>query len=132
VVVEPDGDGTARLEQSEVPIVHVPDARVALAELAAASFAYPARQMSLVGITGTVGKTSVLAMLSEILHDAGIPVGTIGSLGIQYPGDAIAAALDRAAAEDLVLLLGAQGMDAGAAIARRLLALRSVVESDEL
>jgi UDP-N-acetylmuramoyl-L-alanyl-D-glutamate--2,6-diaminopimelate ligase len=46
--------------------------------------------------------------------------------------DAIAAALDGAADEDLVLLLGAQGMDAGAAIARRLLVLRSVVESDEL
>jgi UDP-N-acetylmuramoyl-L-alanyl-D-glutamate--2,6-diaminopimelate ligase len=35
--------------------------------------------------------------------------------------DAIAAALTGAADGDLVLLLGAQGMDAGAAIARRLL-----------
>jgi UDP-N-acetylmuramoyl-L-alanyl-D-glutamate--2,6-diaminopimelate ligase len=42
--------------------------------------------MDLVGITGTVGKTSVLAMLAEILGRADIDAGTIGSLGIRFTG----------------------------------------------
>jgi UDP-N-acetylmuramoyl-L-alanyl-D-glutamate--2,6-diaminopimelate ligase len=69
-----------------VPVVLVPDARTALAELAAAWHGHPADAISLVGITGTLGKTSVLLMLVEILRAAGIGVGSIGSLGISYGG----------------------------------------------
>lgn len=69
-----------------VPVVLVPEARTALAELAAQWHGHPAGALSLVGITGTMGKTSVLAMLSDILEESGIGVGTIGSLGIRYDG----------------------------------------------
>lgn len=82
------GRSAVALAAMEIPLVRVPNARIALAELAAASLGYPAEQLDLVGITGTVGKTSVLAMLSAILARAGIPAGTIGSLGIAYPGSA--------------------------------------------
>jgi UDP-N-acetylmuramoyl-L-alanyl-D-glutamate--2,6-diaminopimelate ligase len=76
------------LAELNIPLVRVPSARIALAELAAASLGYPAEQLDLVGITGTVGKTSVLALLAAILDRAGIPAGTMGSLGIEYPGSA--------------------------------------------
>jgi UDP-N-acetylmuramoyl-L-alanyl-D-glutamate--2,6-diaminopimelate ligase len=69
-----------------VPLLLVDDARRALAAAAAASLGQPAERLHLAGITGTVGKTSVLAMLSEILDAASIPAGTIGSLGIHYAG----------------------------------------------
>jgi UDP-N-acetylmuramoyl-L-alanyl-D-glutamate--2,6-diaminopimelate ligase len=69
-----------------VPLVIVDDARVALAALAAESFGRPADRLHLVGITGTVGKTSVLAMLHTILDEAGIAAGTVGSLGIRFRG----------------------------------------------
>jgi UDP-N-acetylmuramoyl-L-alanyl-D-glutamate--2,6-diaminopimelate ligase len=69
-----------------VPVVLVPDARRALAALAAAAAGHPARRLRLVGITGTVGKTSVLTMLGEILRAADIRAGTIGSLGIEHAG----------------------------------------------
>jgi UDP-N-acetylmuramoyl-L-alanyl-D-glutamate--2,6-diaminopimelate ligase len=69
-----------------VPVLLVPDARTALAELAAAWHGRPADALALVGITGTMGKTSVLAMLARILDAAGIGTGTIGSLGISYGG----------------------------------------------
>ena len=88
VVVE--NHGSVRMPEGmdrvDIPVVHVTNARIALAELGAASLGYPARQLSLVGITGTVGKTSVLAMLAEILAQAKISAGTIGSLGIRFPG----------------------------------------------
>ncbi|MGH7464856.1 MAG: Mur ligase family protein, partial [Longimicrobiales bacterium] len=74
---------------STVPLVLVPDARIARAELGAAFYGHPAARLSMIGITGTVGKTTVLAMLSEILASARISAGTIGSLGIEYPGTAV-------------------------------------------
>jgi UDP-N-acetylmuramoyl-L-alanyl-D-glutamate--2,6-diaminopimelate ligase len=71
---------------TEVPVVRVPDARAALAALAAAAHGHPARRLRLVGITGTIGKTSVLSMLGAILDRAGIAAGAIGSLGVSYGG----------------------------------------------
>ncbi|HEX7089715.1 MAG TPA: Mur ligase family protein [Longimicrobiales bacterium] len=62
----------------------VPDTRIALAELSACWFGRPADRIPIVGITGTLGKTSVLSILSEILARAGIEAGTIGSLGIRF------------------------------------------------
>lgn len=78
---------TAVTAPGHVAIVRVPDARRALAELAASWHHDPARRLSLVGITGTVGKTSVLAMLEAILRRAGRPIGTIGSLGVGIGGE---------------------------------------------
>lgn len=69
-----------------VPLVLVDDARESLATLAAESVGRPADRLQLVGITGTVGKTSVLAMLSEILDEARITSAAVGSLGIQFRG----------------------------------------------
>jgi UDP-N-acetylmuramoyl-L-alanyl-D-glutamate--2,6-diaminopimelate ligase len=71
---------------SLVPVVQVGDARLALAELAAEFHGRPADSLRLAGVTGTLGKTSVLTMLREILDAADIPVGIVGSLGIHYPG----------------------------------------------
>jgi UDP-N-acetylmuramoyl-L-alanyl-D-glutamate--2,6-diaminopimelate ligase len=72
--------------QVPVPVVLVPDARLALAQLGAEASGRPAERLQLIGITGTVGKTSVLTMLSAIFREAGIAAGSVGSLGIEYPG----------------------------------------------
>jgi UDP-N-acetylmuramoyl-L-alanyl-D-glutamate--2,6-diaminopimelate ligase len=70
-----------------VPVVRVPDSRRALAGLAAAWYGHPAERLTLVGITGTLGKTSVLSMLEAILARSGMRVGSIGSLGIRVAGE---------------------------------------------
>ncbi|HEX7120671.1 MAG TPA: Mur ligase family protein [Longimicrobiales bacterium] len=71
------------------PVLRVPDTRRALAELAAAWYDRPARRLSLVGITGSFGKTGTLNMLHAILERAGIVAGAIGSdfLGLRLPGE---------------------------------------------
>jgi UDP-N-acetylmuramoyl-L-alanyl-D-glutamate--2,6-diaminopimelate ligase len=79
----------APAESTEVPLVHVTDARRALALLAAAWHDHPARAFPLVGITGTVGKTSVLTMMEAILRAAGRRVGTVGSLGLRIDGTTV-------------------------------------------
>ena len=67
-----------------IPALAVADTRIALAELGATWYGRPADRLALVGITGTIGKTSVLSILDVILARAGIPAGTIGSLGIRF------------------------------------------------
>ncbi|HEX7118936.1 MAG TPA: Mur ligase family protein [Longimicrobiales bacterium] len=69
-----------------VPVLRVADGRTALAELAAAWYGRPADRLSLVGITGSLGKTSTLSMLEAVLAAAGLRAGTIGSLGIRFGG----------------------------------------------
>lgn len=66
-----------------VPVLQVPDSRAALVELAAEWHGRPAAALRLVGITGTLGKTSVLSMLEAILTRAARPIAAIGSLGVR-------------------------------------------------
>jgi UDP-N-acetylmuramoyl-L-alanyl-D-glutamate--2,6-diaminopimelate ligase len=79
IVAEADVD-------APIPVIRVPDARIAVAELAAESLGRPADALRLAGITGTLGKTSVLTMLDAILSASGISAGTVGSLGIRFAG----------------------------------------------
>lgn len=80
-LVERDVGGTL-----DLPLVRVEDARRALAELAAAWHGLPGERLTMVGITGTAGKTSTLSLLETILVAAGRRVGSIGSLGLHMDG----------------------------------------------
>ena len=80
--------------QDEVPLpegvaaVQVPEARTALAALVARYFAQPSRDLRLVGITGTNGKTSVAFLLRHLLLAAGRSCGMIGTIEYDY-GDRV-------------------------------------------
>ncbi|MBO5355136.1 MAG: UDP-N-acetylmuramoyl-L-alanyl-D-glutamate--2,6-diaminopimelate ligase [Clostridia bacterium] len=58
----------------------VENARAALARLFDAWYGHPAKELSLIGITGTNGKTSTAAMLYAILRQCGFPCGLIGTV----------------------------------------------------
>ena len=64
-----------------VPWIQVPDARLALAALAAECWGHPSEQLSLVGITGTNGKTTTSYVLASIYEAAGVRCGRIGTVG---------------------------------------------------
>lgn len=64
-----------------VPWFQVGDGRLALAALAAEFFGRPSEQLSLVGITGTNGKTTTSYVLASIFEAAGIKCGRIGTVG---------------------------------------------------
>ena len=66
---------------SHVTYLQVENGRVALAELSAAYFGYPAEQLTVVGITGTKGKTTTSNMVKKILEAAGEKAGVIGTNG---------------------------------------------------
>jgi len=77
----------ADLECAGRPIVSVRDSRRALAPISRQFFGNPASELSLIGVTGTNGKTSTTYLVESILQRAGIPVGVIGTLDIRYAGE---------------------------------------------
>ena len=63
-----------------VPEVRVSDARRAMALLSAAFFGDPAEDLTLLGVTGTNGKTTTVFLLDAILRAAGMSTGLIGTI----------------------------------------------------
>ena len=74
----------ALLCERRVPVdavqVRVSQVRPAMARAAAALFGHPSERLSVVGVTGTNGKTSVTHMLKAILDAAGVGADVLGTL----------------------------------------------------
>jgi len=64
----------------------VSDSREALALAAANFFGRPSRKLTVVGVTGTKGKTTVTHILESILQEAGFRPGLIGTISYRGPG----------------------------------------------
>ena len=64
-----------------VPQVLVSDARAAMARIAAAFYGHPARQLKMLGVTGTKGKTTATYLIKAICEAAGYACGLIGTTG---------------------------------------------------
>ena len=73
---------------SDLPIVSVEDTRAALPEIAAALHDYPAQKLTVVGVTGTDGKSTTTylthAMLSAAGHQTGLLNGVEFHIGGQW------------------------------------------------
>lgn len=65
---------------SDVTVILVEDTRKALAFASSAWFDYPSRELTMIGLTGTKGKTTVTCLIKEILEKAGHKVGLIGTI----------------------------------------------------
>jgi UDP-N-acetylmuramoyl-L-alanyl-D-glutamate--2,6-diaminopimelate ligase len=71
---------TAIVGESSAAAIQVDDARAALAIIAANFYGRPADKLSLVGVTGTSGKTTTTKMVESIFDAASEPVGLIGTI----------------------------------------------------
>ncbi len=71
---------------AEVPYVHVPNDRLAVAQLSAAFFGYPSRHLQVVGVTGTDGKTTTATLLHSILKAAGRKADLISTISAEIGG----------------------------------------------
>ena len=72
--------GTQPLSGLAVPYVQVQDSRLALAYLAAGLHGFPARQLTMIGVTGTDGKTTTANLIYHILQAAGLRAGMISTV----------------------------------------------------
>ncbi|HEX6922620.1 MAG TPA: UDP-N-acetylmuramoyl-L-alanyl-D-glutamate--2,6-diaminopimelate ligase [Bacillales bacterium] len=72
--------------KTSVPVVIVPDTRRASAVLADAFYGQPTKQLHLVGVTGTNGKTTTTHLVEKIFADSGQKTGLIGTIGMKIAG----------------------------------------------
>ncbi len=66
---------------SNIPIIVVNDLRLKLGHLAARFYDYPAKKLTMIGVTGTNGKTTITQYLALTLSKLGISCAVIGTLG---------------------------------------------------
>lgn len=101
---------------SAVPQLLVADTRKALPWLAAIVHDDPSRKLTVVGVTGTNGKTTVTHMLESIATAAGRVAGVVGTVGARIAGTPVPVPRTTPEGSDLQRLL-AQMVDAGVEIA---------------
>lgn len=79
VIVEEDTEVGAG-----VTVIRVPDTRVALALLADCFYGHPSQKLTVIGVTGTNGKTTTTYLIESILKEAGYRPGVIGTVDYRF------------------------------------------------
>jgi len=105
VAVLTDPAGARQLIAPTVPVLIVDDPRVVLGVLAQHLHGHPARQMRMLGITGTNGKTTIAHLLEAGLRRAGLRTGVIGTVGTRIADRTLPASRTTPEAPDLAELL---------------------------
>lgn len=86
VLRQQQADIAAVSQQDNAPIIAITKLDNYLGDIAARFYDYPSRQLQVIGITGTNGKSSVCHMVATALNDMRQPSGIIGTLGHGLPG----------------------------------------------
>jgi UDP-N-acetylmuramoyl-L-alanyl-D-glutamate--2,6-diaminopimelate ligase len=105
VAICTDPEGARACAGVKVPIMEVADPRSVLGELAAALYQHPARNLRMLGVTGTQGKTTTSRLLEGALTAAGLSAAVIGTIGTRINGQVVDSALTTPEAPDLQGLL---------------------------
>lgn len=79
------------VDEIPVPLVELPELGLEAGLLAARFYRNPSRDLHMVGITGTNGKTTTSRLLAQLARDLGKPCGVIGTLGATLKDDVVQA-----------------------------------------
>lgn len=104
-----DAAGAALAAGSGLPVISVANPRSEMARLAAEVYQRPSERLTMLGVTGTTGKTSTSFLLAAALGQAGHRVGTIGTLGFRLDDEVLVSrrtTVTTPEAPDLQALLG--------------------------
>ncbi len=88
-----------------ITVVQVENARRALAALSCAFYGDPSRELFVIGITGTNGKTTTAYLVESILSAAGFNVGVIGTINYRFGGQSLANPVTTPESLDLMRIL---------------------------
>ena len=83
----------------------VPSVRAAMPVMAARFFGHPSHELTVVGVTGTNGKTTTAHLAAGIFVAAGVPAGLLGTVGSRIGGRTVPVDLTTPEAPDLQALL---------------------------
>ncbi|NUM56081.1 MAG: UDP-N-acetylmuramoyl-L-alanyl-D-glutamate--2,6-diaminopimelate ligase [Candidatus Hydrogenedentes bacterium] len=106
------GERTGFSESAGLPYLSVPNARKALGILAHTLHGNPSKQMTVIGITGTNGKTTSARMVQHILRTGGSRCAFFGTIGYDIAGTMHAAKHTTPFGEELAEMF-AKAYDAG-------------------
>ncbi|HRI89109.1 MAG TPA: UDP-N-acetylmuramoyl-L-alanyl-D-glutamate--2,6-diaminopimelate ligase [Candidatus Hydrogenedentes bacterium] len=106
------GERTGFNSSAGLPYLSVTNARAALGILAHALHGDPSRQMIVIGVTGTNGKTTTTKMVQQILRAHGDACACFGTIGYEIGGTLYEAAHTTPFGEDLADMF-ARARDAG-------------------
>ena len=73
--------------KSKILNIQVANTRQTLADIAARFYGRPSERLTVIGITGTNGKTTTAYLVESILQQAGYEVGVIGTIDYRYAGE---------------------------------------------
>ena len=80
------------VEEIPVPLVELPELRFEAGSLAARFYRYPSRDMHMIGVTGTNGKTTTSRLIAQLARAQDQRCGVIGTLGASLSEEVGAAA----------------------------------------
>jgi UDP-N-acetylmuramyl-tripeptide synthetase len=87
LLVQRDHEAAWRDLPAGPAVIAVDNTRVALAEAAAWFYGHPGREMVVIGVTGTDGKTTTSHLATSVLEAAGAAVGRLGTVDTYMPGE---------------------------------------------
>ncbi|NUO89211.1 MAG: UDP-N-acetylmuramoyl-L-alanyl-D-glutamate--2,6-diaminopimelate ligase [Dermatophilaceae bacterium] len=115
VAVLTDPEGRDQLDDCEVPVVVVADPRGVLGDVADLVYGHPSADLTMLGITGTNGKTTTAYLVESALRAHGRRTGLIGTVETRIGDERIESVRTTPEATDLHALLGVmreRGIDA--------------------
>ncbi|MBR7835627.1 UDP-N-acetylmuramoyl-L-alanyl-D-glutamate--2,6-diaminopimelate ligase [Actinospica durhamensis] len=107
VAVLTDEEGAKLSAEAGLPTVLVPEVRPALGPIGAALYGQPAEALTMLGVTGTNGKTTTTFLMDGGLRAAGLRTGVIGTTGTRIGDVAVKTLRTTPEAPDLQALLAA-------------------------
>ena len=100
VAVLTDADGADRLPPG-TPVLVVEHPRAVLGRVAAHLYGEPTADLTVIGVTGTQGKTTTTRLLEAGLEQAGVPAAVVGTVGTRIHGVDVKTSLTTPEAPDL-------------------------------
>lgn len=101
-----DADGAQSARGLAVPVIVAADPRLVTGPVSSLIYGEPSRQVPVVGITGTNGKTTTTWMIEAVARAAGLTSAVIGTAGVRIGTEVIPSARTTPEAPDLQALLG--------------------------
>jgi UDP-N-acetylmuramoyl-L-alanyl-D-glutamate--2,6-diaminopimelate ligase len=105
VAILTDPDGRDRAARAGVPVFVVSSPRMKLGDVSCWIYGDPSQRMTMIGVTGTSGKTTTSYLCEAGLRAAGHRAGLIGGVEIKIGGELARASLTTPEAPDLQALL---------------------------